>query len=534
MMIMAQGEAGAARALDPLLLGLVLVSAYVLLVATGLDDADLLRSTRIWRFGLDIDAAAGILDLPAVGRAVSISEFFLIAPGLVLALHVAGMIRLRARLGRERFRGPLPWPLVAGSLIAGPAALIGLQAEYAPFAAIRPTTGAALSDWWMSLWHVAAIGIAGVSLLLIQGAPDRPGSADAPGPGPGPALRLTLAAAIAALLWRVVDSAGPVLFPVAPGEAGMPAPAAPKPVLVAACLALAPLAAVALFGARPLAARMAGDALGTHDAQKGDMLMMFRVAGLALAAASFAQIAGARAIDVSGETLARAAPNATLIAAYVAGAGQDGATEGWARAFRDHAEGLDLSHWRLGAAAFDKATAPKIRLDRAELIRASFDGALLIGASFREARLLGARFVGARRGAPIRVAEVVGLDFSGADLRGAIFADSPSLEAEPADGDWEEWCTDSTPSAGTVGFLSGASLEGARLDRALLFGMDLSKVVVDKETTFKNADLRCARICRSFDGFRGREGVFGETPYLAGADFDCAPADAGEGSSAGE
>ena len=123
---------------------------------------------------------------------------------------------------------------------------------------------------------------------------------------------------------------------------------------------------------------------------------MVRVAGLALAAASFAQVAGARAIDVSGETHARAAPNAALIAAYVAGAGRDGATEGWARAFRDHAEGLDLSRWRLGAAAFDEATAPKIRRDRAEPIRASCDGALLIGASFREARLVGARLSGAR------------------------------------------------------------------------------------------------------------------------------------------
>lgn len=152
--------------------------------------------------------------------------------------------------------------------------------------------------------------------------------------------------------------------------------------------------------------------------------MTFRLILAAIAAASFANLAAARSIDLSGQTLLKSPPSDTVLAAYLDKAEKDGVRAAWLQAHREFGGTLKLRTWRLDGASFIDATLINPDFVGAELNGARFDAATLVNPRFGEARLRGASFTGAEFKAAENFFQTdpSSKTFLNTDLTGAIFS----------------------------------------------------------------------------------------------------------------
>lgn len=486
------------------------VYAYVLAVLTGFQDSSFILNGPALRLDIGLDAPAGSISLPAVGVSVSLLDFFLFGPMFVLAVHLLLLAGLRRRLLEGAISGGRGTVLIALVAFAGPAVLLAVQSTYAPFASIRPPDSGKAG--WMLLVHCGAItagGLATVALLL------RPGEAPGTPVRSLPALRPVLRAVV--LLWLSVAAlrlAGlpPVAALFDSSQPNVRSFGSGRTLALGAAL-LVPL----------ILAALSGRALPTHWYWR--LPMTFRLFLVAIAAASFANLAAARSVNLTGVTLVKRPLPEPILMIYLAKAPEGRELAAWLRAHSAFGGKVNLSAWRLDGAKFLNAVLVETDFSGAALNGARFDGATLVGGRFDRAQLRESSFEGAEfhlaqatsatgsaagesepsasgtNGPRVLTPDSAPVDlqtqpkaatFVGADLSGALF--SRRIDDKAADQDWASYCAANFPEPINSGWLGVADFTGATLDGANFQGMDMTGLIdkLAKARSLVGIKLNCA------------------------------------------
>ncbi|WP_171060946.1 pentapeptide repeat-containing protein [Poseidonocella sp. HB161398] len=447
-----------------------------------------------------MEVPLGSISLPAVSYPVSVLEFFAIAPLVVLAVHALLLQQLRQRLLEGRMRPSTDMVLIPATAFSAPVLILAIQGTYAPFARLpppgTPTAG------WLVAYHCLCLAAAATLTIRALIADGRSRTAR---PRMSPDLRAGLLAAttaccvLAALrVLRCLSAPATALEALGPG--------APLHVLLGLAF-LCPLPVLAL-----------GSRLFPFTTLQRSLPMPFRIFLLTLFAAAAANLAAARGIDLSGQTLMRRLPSEQMIGRYMARSGDlDGLRGAWLRAHLDFGRELDLAGWNLAGARFRNAVLLRTNFSGATLTGANFAGAELAGTVFDNAGLAGARFEQARfYRLPLPASPYVlaaseqppdqpsapmsGVSFRNADLTRAVF----TSEAAPEDGRaWKDFCAAAFAGSEASPWLQGADFEGATLEGAVLQGLDATNVRnLAKAATLANAKLNCANLqCFDFSAF---------------------------------
>ncbi len=463
---------------------------YLSVAAENVSDKNFLMFRDYLSINVGLPLPGGYVELPGVAYSISLPEFFVAAPLAVFGLHVLGLSRLAYRPV-----DPGSQMLAALVLLGAPVALLVIARSYAPFPAIQPDTGDDLLRYWLVLFHILLIVVDWLALLAISTR-----WRDVP----AVQVATVVVAAVAAfgLLGLVGDLRAarddsdaaqrmreirPVLA-IAFALAGLVAVPA-----VVGRFGREPLAMIAAVMAWPALQRVIGPAPARYLNQtKESIPMPMRIAAVAFTLFAGLQVAHARGIDVSGETLAAHMPSESLIAAYVAGEVRSREFNAWSRAIGDHARGIDLGGWRLARADFTNAVMPKVILRGTQLRGAKLDFTLLPGADLTgvSAQKASFRYVDfhpvlvAQNGSDFSTAKLNDADFTGADLRNAIFQQLSNEVAETGSIECGEIEHPTT--------LNGMVLQDADLTGAFLDGVDFRELGSIKGAIFDGAKLRCA------------------------------------------
>ncbi len=491
------------------------VYAYVLAVLTGFQDSSFILNGPALRLDIGLDAPAGSISLPAVGVSVSLLDFFLFGPMFVLAVHLLLLAGLRRRLLEGAISGGQGTVLIALVAFAGPAVLLAVQSTYAPFASIRPPDSGKAG--WMLLVHCGAItaaGLATVALLL------RPGEAPGAPVRSLPALRPVLRAVV--LLWLLVAALRLVGLPPIAALFDSSQPNV-RSFGSGRTLALGSALLVPL-----ILAALSGRALPTHWYWR--LPMTFRLFLVAIAAASFANLAAARSVNLTGVTLVKRPLPEPILMIYLTKAPEGSELAAWLRAHSAFGGKVNLSAWRLDGAKFLNAVLVETDFSGAALNGARFDGATLVGGRFDRAQLRESSFEGAEfhlaqaasatgeaadgtgseattSGGPEEMSRKEGesdsasvdlqtqpkaASFVGADLSGALF--SRRIDDKAADQDWASYCAANFPEPINSGWLGVADFTGATLDGANFQGMDMTGLIdkLAKAQSLVGIKLNCA------------------------------------------
>jgi uncharacterized protein YjbI with pentapeptide repeats len=481
---------------------IVLILFYIVVTVAGHVDTDLIRpdtQVSLQAASEKVNLPSGWVLSPFLGLKLPIFWFYVLAPVIVLALHVE-LLRLRAIPG-DVWNKALR---VFGNLLV-PLALFSLLWNFAPYAHARPPELPGFSASLLISYYLWAALLADAALLLYPyldpyfsdavGASNASTSQARRSLGRiGGALLALRNAALLCLMAFALSTAGEVAVRWnAPGPSRALGVAPTTLIFLAAALVWAISMLLQTIHAKSITIRKATLQEAIPMSIKAILLSVL-LFGITLA--DFG-----RPLNLVGARLAAAEPSEAVVAAMIMKTREPG--DARRQAWQQFGRGLNYTRWQFASASFDGAVMPLIRLDQADLTDAS-----LIRADLTDASLVGTRL----RRAKLDDADLRGADFTCANNPSCVrMAQAPQApRTAPETPPPQTGTSGETPSGREVclkGASGGPSLNNARfadatIDNADLKGASLQGAQLEglKDNTIKRrsnlsgADLKGANL----------------------------------------